>query len=142
MKTIGKIEISGREFYVSEIDSKVILESRNTGYNFGLIDKNIIHIIFRAEGRIHGTKKYMCRYFILTETNDEYLIYYRDSYIDRPRILHCNQDYYLEARFCESGPDRILLTHISESIKEDYLKERDKIKSDLRELISWRLRRK
>lgn len=138
MKTIGKINISGREFYVSEIDPEVIKNSRNAGYNFDLIDKNIIHIIFRAEGRIHGVKKYMWRYFILTETKDCYIIYYNHNFINRPRILHCNQDYYLGAQFCEKGPDRILLTHISKEIKEDYLNEKDKVKSDLKELISWR----
>lgn len=138
MRPIGKIEISGKSFYVSEIDSSLFSDLK--GYYFKIKDKN--YAIFRTDGRLHGSSKYSYRYFILTETIDNKYVFFCTSFTDRPFIFSkFDRDFYQESRYCEDGPDRILLIQISEEIKEDYLKERDRVKYDLRELVSWRLNR-
>jgi hypothetical protein len=138
MKPIGKIKISDKIFYVSEIDSGLFSDLK--GYYFKI--KDINYAIFRADGRLHGSRKYSYRYFILTETIDNNYVFFCTSFTDRPFIFSkFDRDFYQEFKFCEEGPDRILLIQISESIKEKYLEERDRVKYDLRELVSWGLNR-
>ena len=54
MRPIGKIEISGKSFYVSEVDSGLFSDLK--GYYFKI--KDINYAIFRTDGRLHGSSKY------------------------------------------------------------------------------------
>ena len=135
-----EIVICERKFYILELldieSSWVIAHSISP-----IILPACEYALFRFEGKNHGMKKYVQRFFLLFESPDVFAMISSHS-LDRKfyfRFRSNNSSLEREiGLFAENnGISRALLCAISPSLKEWYLERKDIFKTEFKNLLTY-----
>lgn len=137
----NEIVICERKFYILEL-----LDAESSWVIAHSISPIIIlpaceYALFRFEGKNHGKKKYVRRFFLLFESPDVFAMISSHS-LDRKfyfRFRSNNSSLEKEiGLFAENnGISRALLCAISPSLKEWYLERKDIFKTEFKNLLTY-----
>lgn len=135
-----EIIICEKKFYILELldikSSWIIAQSISS-----IILPVCEYALFRFEGRNHGTKKYVHRFFLLFESPDVFAIISSQKLSRKFYFRFRSNNSSLKREiglFAENnGISRALLCAISPSLKEWYLERKDIFKTEFKNLLTY-----